>query len=843
MKNRIRSILAAGLASVLVVSLCASCSADSGKTPLGSYVKEGAAYRALQGKGDKTPDPAEVGEKKKAQENEYLILYYDEKTAETAVFDKRTGAWWHSNPADRQGAPAAAASQLSVSTINSQGVVQQYTSYVDSVSKGQVSFTVKDGLTVEYTFGNIKPDLSMVPLKLTNERLEELEQRAEDAGAQSSLFKRRYSRQGDIWTRRDGLTADQAKKLRELFEEIGYTAEELEQDNAATGAAAAVEESSGFTIPLQYTLDGDSLRVCVPGDGIQYPSNELITSLNVLEYFGALKEGADGYLFIPDGSGAIVDTTALKGSTGLYTAPVYGTDFTLFQETQNNKKYDILLPVFGISRPDAGVLTIIEDNEAAASVRAFKPGYVDSFAAVSAAFELNPTENIGLSGDDISKFYVTTETVYEGDCALRYVFLDKENADYSGMARIYRAYLQLDGAREPLSDTGDIPFFLETIGAVETEISTLGFVHETYAPLTTYEDNIALIEELSSKGVRNIQLILSGWMNGGTDQKLADRIDLISVLGGKKGFEKLMTYTQENQIGFYPQVLLNSFSNRNSQSVKNKYTSQTLAGEKSELTAYDLPSGIYIPGETPGQRYILSPAWQMTIGKAFLAAMGKINLNSIALGDIAHTVYSDYNEKSEALRQNSVLQSRDIVKLYADGLSDLMLFSPNHFNAGYSTVYTDVPKSSSSYSVSAGSVPFYQMVYHGYADYSFTPINFDSDFRKSVLKCAEYGGYPKFRFTYREDDRLNIAEFSELYATPYTRWLDDAAQAYTMLNELLRPVRGAVMTGHAQLAPGVYRTDYDNGMQIYVNYTDKAVTVDGVTVGALDAVRKEAAGQ
>lgn len=832
---------AAGLAAVLMLSMCASCGADSGRAALASYTKEKVAYTALQGTGDKTPDPMDVGEKKLAQENDYLMLYVNEATAEVSVFDKRTGAWWHSNPTDRTGAPAAAASQLSVSTISSQGVVQQYTSYTDAVARDQVEYTIEDGLTVHYTFGNVTPDLSMVPLMLTQERFEELEQRAEEAGAQSSLLRRRYSNQDGIWTRREGLTNDQAQRLREMFEAIGYTAEELAEDNAATGAPAATQESSGFEISLQYTLEGDSLLVCIPGDGIRYPSNELITSLNVLEYFGALQEGEDGYLFIPDGSGAIVDTTAVKGSAGLYTAPVYGIDYTLSRETQNNKNYDILLPVFGISRADGGVLAVIEDNEAAASIKAAKPGYVDNFTTVSAAFELNPSENIGLSSDAISRFYVTTDTVYEGDSVLRYVFLEQENADYSGMARIYREYLDLDGAREPLSETGDIPFFLETIGAVETEISTLGFVHKTYAPLTTYEDNVALMEELKGRGVGNIQLILTGWMNGGTDQKLADSLELMSVLGGKNGLQELMAYTQENGVGFYPEVLLNSFSSRNSQSAKNRYASLTLAGEKSQLSVYDITTGGVAGNADP--RFVLSPTWQMTIGRAFLTAVQGAGIESLALGDIAHTVYSDYNENSESLRQNSILQSQEIVKMYADGLSDLLLFSPNNYTADFSTVYTDVPKSSSSYSVSARSVPFYQMVYHGYADYSFTPINFDTDFRQSVLKCAEYGGYPKFRFTYREDERLNIAEFPELYATSYTRWLDDAVEAYETLNELLQPVRNAVIVEHAQLASGVYRTDYDNGMQIYVNYTDEAVTVDGVTIGAEDAVRKEGAGQ
>lgn len=840
MKNRIHSKCAALCAAGLLLTLCAaSCSANSGKTAMDAYRKESVAYQALQGEGSKKPEPAEIEGKKLAQENAYLALYYQEETAAIAVFDKRSGAWWHSNPSGPKGLSAAASSQLNISTISSQGIVQQYTSYTDSLSKGQVEYTCgPDGLMVRYVFGVVKPDLSTVPEKLTDERFKELQQRAKEAGAQDSLLTRRYKKEGDVWIRKD-VTNDQAEKLRNMFEAIGYTAEELAADNAAAGASSAAQESGGFEIPMQYTLEGDSLLVRIDGEAIRYPSNELITSMSVLEYFGALSQNAEGYLFIPDGSGALMNTKPQKGNAGLYMQPVYGLDHTLSREVRNDQCYDILLPVFGVSRPDAGMLGIIEDNEAAASVRAVKPGYVDGYATINAAFELNAAENIGLSSDAISKFYVTAENRYQGDTLLRYVFLEQANASYSGMARVYREYLDLSGKRQRLERTGDIPFFLETIGAVETETSTLGFVHEAYAALTTYEDNIAFVEDLKSRGVGNIQLLLSGWMNGGTDQKLADRLDLMGELGGTKGFQKLQAYTKEQNVGLYPLVYLNTFSNRTSQSIKNQYTSKTLGSKKSSIGENNFLMNAVIPGETAGQRYILSPAWQLPVAKKYLSALNKKGIQSAALGDIAHTSYSDYNKKSEALRQNAVLQSKEIVALFAGELSGLMLSAPNQVNAALGTTFVDVPKSSSSYSLSSESVPFYQMVYHGYADYAFTNMNFDTDLQKSVLKCAEYGGYPKFRFARRENAQLDITETAELYAAMYTGWIDEAAAAYASLNELLAPVRNAVMTGHTRLAAGVYRTSYDNGMHIYVNYTDKTVSADGVTIEAQSAVRKE----
>ena len=76
------------------------------------------------------------------------------------------------------------------------------------------------------------------------------------------------------------------------------------------------------------------------------------------------------------------------------------------------------------------------------------------------------------------------------------------------------------------------------------------------------------------------------------------------------------------------------------------------------------------------------------------------------------------------------------------------------------------------------------------------------------------------------------------YASSYARWLDSAGEAYAFLNELLTPVQSARMLGHEKLAEGVFRTHYDNGYAIYVNYTDAPVTFDGVTISAQSAVRE-----
>ncbi len=769
----------------------------------------------------------------KSTENEYLALYYSEDTAAVRVFDKRTGKWWLSNP-EKAGNQGGASSQLAVSTVTLKGVVNEYSSHTDSVLKNQVEFKNGKTLKVIYTFGNVKPDLSGVPTKLTDERFKELQERAEKADADGRLLKRRYmqDKESGIWTRKE-LTADQSKKLKALFEKIEYTAAELEEDSKLAGDSEGTAKNESFVIPLEYILEDDSMVVRISGKDIVYPDSEIITSIKLLEYFGTLAENEEGYFFVPNGSGALIGTEKQSNASGSYELKLYGKDYTIPVEKENGTDRENLMPVFGISRKEDGVFAIIEENDAVASINISKAGNIDNWNTVSASFAMNAVENIGLSSDAISKFYTTSKVKYSGDTSVRYVFLTENNYTYNGMASVYRKYLDLNQKRKKLEGSDDIPLFIETVGSLEGQTSTMGIVHNQNVALTTFKDDIKILEDLDNSGISNVKLILSGWANKGVDQRFLNKLDIISSLGGKKDFDKLLSYAKEKKMQVYPDILLNTFSSKDELSIRNTYASVTLGSEKSKIYEYDKITGSPLEDSA---RYVVSPSFQMNISENLLKLLQKKNISSVLLSDIATTAFSDYNKKHEVLRQHSLLQSKEIVKKYADTLDGVMLSAPNMTTFAYSDLYTDVPESSGSHMSEMCSVPFYQMICHGYADYSFSALNFTSDYRTNFLKCIEYGGMLKYRFIYNEKAELSPDEEAEEYASRYSRWKKEVYESYKEANELLSPVRNAVMVSHTKLQGGVYKTDYDNGYSIYVNYNSNDVTADGISIPALQAV-------
>ena len=59
---------------------------------------------------------------------------------------------------------------------------------------------------------------------------------------------------------------------------------------------------------------------------------------------------------------------------------------------------------------------------------------------------------------------------------------------------------------------------------------------------------------------------------------------------------------------------------------------------------------------------------------------------------------------------------------------------------------------------------------------------------------------------------------------------------YTRANQSLAYLRDSRMTSHQQIQDGVYCTEYDNSIKVYVNYTNTEITVHGVVIGAKDCV-------
>lgn len=120
---------------------------------------------------------------------------------------------------------------------------------------------------------------------------------------------------------------------------------------------------------------------------------------------------------------------------------------------------------------------------------------------------------------------------------------------------------------------------------------------------------------------------------------------------------------------------------------------------------------------------------------------------------------------------------------------------------------------------------------HGISEYSPSGLNLAESPKDAFLKSVEYGCLPS----------------AEWYCTPVSPELDsryyydsninDAVSFYIKANDALCDLRGARITSHEKIQDGFFCTEYNNSSRVYVNYSDKPVTINGITVAPKDCMR------
>ena len=158
----------------------------------------------------------------------------------------------------------------------------------------------------------------------------------------------------------------------------------------------------------------------------------------------------------------------------------------------------------------------------------------------------------------------------------------------------------------------------------------------------------------------------------------------------------------------------------------------------------------------------------------------------------------------------------------------------NLYALQHSDIIYDAPIGSSSYRNCGEEVPFYQIVFHGYKLYSGTAWNHSDDPENYILKCIEYGAVPYYQWAYAPSSTVKNTYSSEYYLLGYADTFDSAVENCLRMNERLSSAVSSRIVNHTAVLSGVYRTDYENGLSVTVNYNDTAVNIGGVQIAPHD---------
>lgn len=866
-----KKILSLLLVLILISSLMAGCKnntqnkiqAEKVKLNLGNFVSE------TEGNTDVTElkyknEKEMLDSMQLATQNEKFELYYNVDNMTVALKDKQSGKIILSNPFNAaldQNYSGNVANKLNSQVIvtyleEEKSLVDIYSS-TDCADFGQYKIkTYDNGIVFDMSIGEEKEG-SNLPKVLSKKSYEEIYNAVDEWDRELlELYFVLYTKDTlkgsgiyeeypdvkseELYYCNLELSERELKKLSAVFENANFTKEKIESDAKELNLGSSTNSYPNFKLSLNYTLNDNGVKVTIPNESISYNEDFPLLRISILPYFGADEANAEsnGYLLIPDGSGAVINMNQDEPNRRtIITGKVYGENASeLPKKVAVEKTEQYYLPVFGTVRNnDTGIFGIITNGDANAEITALlgRPNgnyYTTYPEFIFTDYEKYTRISVVSNAWSNKEMYLYDKNITKDDFSVEYHFLNKDNANYSAMAKIYSDYL-FKGETEKAEKS---VLNIETLGSVLADESFLGFEYEEETVLTSFKDNIEILKQLKEKGADNVSVELRGWQKDGLSSSVSNKVRISSKLGGKSNLNKLIDYCKTENINL---SLYNNLSFARFDNSFDGFKTKTDAARTLELqyafnteispATMESLSDAYVVKSSSYNRYLTSLS----------NSANKLESISLNLGEMGSWLNADYTKDNGINRGETLKYVKESLK--NNSKTNLSFEGGNAYVLPYAKTLSNVSNENSGFIGESAAIPFTQMVIGNNARYTSEPINLKENTRHELLNCIESGTVPSFLVSFDNTSILKTTQYTSYFAVDYKILKDEILKSYNYLETVISKTNGSAVTEHKILADAVTATTYGNGTIVYVNKSGKDYSKDGVTVKAMDYVIKE----
>lgn len=580
-----------------------------------------------------------------------------------------------------------------------------------------------------------------------------------------------------------------------------------------------------IAIPIDYTLQEDSLKISVNTSQIlEGGTNYRLVSVSLAPYLCSVKNDVkDGYLFIPTGSGAIMKTAQTTEGVRTYSGEVYGADAARQVPKNYTDNEEINLPIFAAVGDGKALMGIIEEGIGAAKIEAQagneKLGYSNVWTTFFVRgydeyyYESHGTGK-GITKRVSDKF--STQTL-----SVSYYPLGEEDANLGAIARRYREYLENKGVFEKTQKEYS-PYAITFLGGTNITKSILGIPKIETKSLTTFAQAKDILNGLKQTNEIMPTVRLLGFGDNGINPGVIIGGEKpASIYGDKKDLTSLQDYcTTENTSLFYDYEVI-KFSKTGLGFSTSANSAQTAI--KKRITRY-LFSPLRLEEKDTSYSILSRFSLKEATDKAVEVAK-KYGNKSISFSSLGGTAYSDFSDEKYYNKHGIEEQVFAILKNAKKNNLEVAVASANYYAAAAADVIFETSTNNGDYLAFDECVPFYQMVFHSYKPMYSEALNYSENYKKDFARAVAFGTGLGFTLTsdyVKESDDLDT---HKLYATLYS---DNSKLINELLIEsgyakLYDATKNAQLTNYTMNKKGVSKTEYSNGITVYVNHTNKKV--------------------
>jgi hypothetical protein len=577
-------------------------------------------------------------------------------------------------------------------------------------------------------------------------------------------------------------------------------------------------EETGLGFSLLFTLHQDCLQATLPEEAVVEPEENSLVDMDILPFLGATHDGDEGYIFFPDGSGALMhyDTTH-PDQVQQITSVIYGTDTSGgLRGSTGTAAYrqDVVMPVFGLNAGQAGFLGIVTQGDFDATLNVARSGKGINYNHVWGQFLFRRQGRFSLTGGQPALLFQPDRI--PGDRQIRYCFLNGPDASYTGMAARYRAFLVEErGAQRVAEDQPliNLAFFM----GVERRTWFLADMVQ----MTSFSEAGAILDELAGLGVERADVTLWLWSRGATSGKYPQRLPVDPRLGGEEALLALAAATEA----------------RGQRLFLNDNYLVVAPGAPGVMPYLDAIRGVDgLPMGSPEEGYLLNPQVALERYAARdMPVMAGLGADGLELDAFARLALPDRNNVSPFSREGFAAKWMELAALARQQLGAAALDGSNTYAIPHADRLDFVTLDSTHYDLFDDTVPFFHIAAHGLVQYTGSPYNLISDGRRMWLRHVEYGATPFFVLTKASSAQLFRTGANGIYSSQYSTWRDEVIRQYQVM-ETLAPLAGQFITGHERLAEDVFAVTYEDGSRVIVNYRHEAYNLGGLEIPAQDFV-------
>ena len=425
------------------------------------------------------------------------------------------------------------------------------------------------------------------------------------------------------------------------------------------------------------------------------------------------------------------------------------------------------------------------------------------------------------------------------DVVIDFRLLEGADADYAGVAREYQAGRVRRGELKPIKERMKtqpslaymcecLPVRIQQHAAKDIPPQKTDFLFgqeppmKVYMPFCAAEDFVTAIHDA---GVDKAAIVSAGWNTGGYDGRLPDHFPVEPVLGGEQGLRKLIALAK----GYGYLFMLHATYTEVYRCCEH-YDAHAVAKRRDGSLSYN---GLYFGGTC----YWVCPKCSMAEWlPAEMRRMKDLGIEGCHYIDFVSTVYPNrcadpkhpatVEQMAEVYREMFREAKRVFGGCWSEGGMDQMMGETDHINyvsGDLRRIWDGNPLKRTAFG--EGVFPFWELVYHGYVlacpdrlcqnhtrglNHPKTDEAGNMDWLEGdgivdpriSLKLVEFGGQPIF-YSYRFRDVPMMKRAYDEFV-PYRHLMKER------------------MTGHREVAKGLFETTYENGESTLCNYSAEA---------------------